>query len=151
MRAFYLASWLLAPMVAFSQTPRFKDYVVYERYTGRQVAPKLKPGTDAWYFRTRIREAARQKPNFAGHYILARWGCGAECLESAIIDVTTGKVYMVDFTVCCLFSNPALANTELIDFRLNSQLIIFNGLLNEEGQNEAHYYRFAHGKLTALH
>jgi hypothetical protein len=147
--------WLLAPALAFSQshTPQFKDYPVAERYTGRQVPPKLTPGTDAWYFRTRIREAALGKPNFAGHYILTMWGCGMECLSSAIIDVKTGAVYFIPFTNCCWYSSAAIegaADIGPLNFRLNSRLVVFAGLLNEEGSNGPHYFKIERGKLIAL-
>lgn len=31
--------------------------------------------------------------NFAGHYNLARWGCGTSCQNGAITDLKTGRVY----------------------------------------------------------
>ncbi|MBF9144038.1 hypothetical protein [Hymenobacter properus] len=133
--------------------PRFKEYAVLEQYTGPQAAARLKPGTAAWSFRTRIREAARQKPNFAGHYVLATWGCGAECLSFAIIDVKTGAVHFDDMSLCCWFS-PALPEKpedfEPVRFRLNSRLVIMTGMLNEEGRNAPHYFQFEHGKLAAI-
>lgn len=136
-----------------AQTARFNKYPVTEQYNGPQTAPKLKPGTAAWAFRTRIREAARQKPNFAGHYVLATWGCGAECLSYAIIDVKSGAVYFNDQTVCCWFT-PGLAEKpesfEPVDFRINSRLVVFAGKLNEEGRNEPHPFKFEHGQLIAV-
>ena len=137
-----------------SRAPQFKHYPVSERYHGPQAVPKLVQGTPAWYFRTRIREAARQMPNFAGHYVLATWGCGAECLSSAIIDVKTGEVYTDAGSVCCWF-NPDLpakpADFKPIEFRINSRLVVFTGVLNEEGRNEPHYFTFERGKLVAVH
>jgi hypothetical protein len=134
-------------------TPQFKEYAVFERYQGKRAAPRLTPGTSAWAFRTRIREAARQKPNFAGHYVLAAWGCGAECLSYAIIDVKTGAVHFDGMSVCCWFSSALPekpADFEPVDFRLNSRLVIMTGMLNEEGRNGPHYFKFEQGKLVAL-
>lgn len=155
MRKILLLAAATVSSVAFGQVPnpRFPQYPVAERYHGPQAVPKLTSGTAAWHFRTRIREAARQQPNFAGHYILAAWGCGAECLSSAIIDVRTGTVYFNDVSVCCWFSSDTTKkpeNFEPIDFRLNSRLIVFTGLLGEEGRNAPHYFTFEHGKLVAL-
>ena len=162
---FIIAQWLffcLVPVAIFGQTakPQFSDYSVPKHYAGPRVAPKIKPNTAAWHFRTRIREAVQGKPNFAGHYILASWGCGAECLSTAIIDVKTGAVYFVDFTVCCWYNTPASAASAThsdavdtlapVDFRLSSKLIIFTGLLNEEGNKGPHYFKFEQGKLSAL-
>jgi hypothetical protein len=42
-------------------------------------------------FRTRLREAARDKPNFAGRFIGTTLGCGTECVQGAIIDARTGR------------------------------------------------------------
>jgi hypothetical protein len=44
-------------------------------------------------YRTQLRGWAKEKPNFAGHYILATWGCGTGCTQIAIIDAITGKVF----------------------------------------------------------
>ena len=136
-----------------SKPVRFRDYPAARHYSGKYAPLNLIPGTAAWDFRTRIREASSQKPNFAGHYILARWGCGAECLSYAIIDVKTGEVYFDDMTTCCYFSSNASklpSDFEPIDFRLNSRLIIFTGLLDEEGSNGPHYFLFEGKKLSAL-
>ena len=150
---FYCVAFLSAPLAAFGQSPRFQDYPVAERYAGRPVAPKLQPGTAAWNFRTRIREAAQDKPNFAGHYILATWGCGAECLSYAILDARTGAVYCNGVTVCCYFGKMGgnlPEDFQPIAFRLDSRLVVFTGLLNEEGANDPHYFTFERGRLLPL-
>ena len=149
-----LLAFVVPPAVlGQARTPQFKEYSVDERYHGPHAAPKLTPGTPAWYFRTRIREAARQKPNFAGHYVLATWGCGAQCLSYAIIDVKTGAVYFDDTSVCCWFSlklPEKPENFEPVVFKSDSRLIVFTGMLNEAGRNAPHYFKFEHGKLAAV-
>jgi len=35
-------------------------------------------------FRGQFRYAALQPPNFAGHYRIAIWGCGTQCLEGGM-------------------------------------------------------------------
>jgi hypothetical protein len=53
---------------------------------------KSNPG--AWTFRSRIREAYKQDmPNFAGHFKVAVFGCGASCLMGFAMDMITGKIY----------------------------------------------------------
>jgi hypothetical protein len=42
---------------------------------------------------------AASGPNFAGHYTLARWGCGAGCVTVAVIDMTTGAVQFPPFSI----------------------------------------------------
>src|SRR3954471_12030449 len=55
-----------------AQTPQFKDYAVSERFTGKVASPVLT--SESRNYRTRLREAARGKPNFAGHFIVTYWG-----------------------------------------------------------------------------
>ncbi|MBI5448641.1 MAG: GIY-YIG nuclease family protein [Gammaproteobacteria bacterium] len=48
-------------------------------------------------FRTVLKNAAKQPPNFAGNMIVATWGCGIDCRSFAIINAQTGKVWFPDF------------------------------------------------------
>jgi len=81
--AIVLSLLVTSPSFAQNRVPRFKDYPVSERYSGQNAPLVLK--RDDMRFRTRLREAAKAKPNFAGHYILTAWGCGAQCLMGAVI------------------------------------------------------------------
>lgn len=128
--------------------PAFAAYPVATRYRGPNVVPRLRPGTAAWWFRTRIREAAAQPPNFAGHYVLATWGCGAECVSYAIIDAKTGAVFFDSRTVCC-WGAAVPGDFEPVRGQLSSRLLICTGLLNEQGPNQPHYYIFRAGRLVA--
>jgi hypothetical protein len=80
-----------------NKVPRFKDYPVSEVYIGKNAPLVL--SRDDMRFRTRLREAAHEKPNLAGHYIRAAWGCGAECLMGVVGDAKTGKVYWLPHTL----------------------------------------------------
>jgi hypothetical protein len=144
-----LVGWGVA-QPAWGQTalPAFANYPVTARYTGPHAAPRLRPGTAAWQFRTRIREAATQPVNFAGRYVLATWGCGAECVSYAILDAKTGAVYFDDRTVCC-WGTAVPDDFEPVRGQLNSRLLICTGLLNEQGLNQSHGYLFSHGRLVA--
>lgn len=42
---------------------------------------------------SRIRAAVQRCPNFAGHYTVASWGCGAECAAYVIVDNLSGEIY----------------------------------------------------------
>src|SRR5437868_2812690 len=88
--------------------PRFEDYPVKAIFKGQPANPVLSTPEQRLY-RTRIREGAAKGrgvgkgswkyaedtpgPNFAGHYVVIRWGCGADCLMMAVVDAETGKVY----------------------------------------------------------
>jgi hypothetical protein len=129
--------------------PAFAKYAAMERYAGPCAAPRLQPGTAAWHFRTRIREAATQRPNFAGHYVLATWGCGAECVSYAIINAKTGYVCFDNRTVCC-WGTDVSDDFEPVHGRLDSRLLICTGQLNEQGPNKAHRYLFSQGRLVPM-
>jgi hypothetical protein len=92
-------------------------------------------------FRTRLREAAAQRPNFAGHYILATWGCGTDCSMGAAINALNGQVTMLPASICCL-SSAGDDFSNKIAFRADSALLILTGMRNEnEADLGAHFYR----------
>lgn len=80
--------------------PRFDDYPAAEPvYRGPKARLKLRRGTDAWHFRTAIREGYDKTPvNFAGHCVAVEWGCGAPCQQWAIVDARSGSVHLVPFS-----------------------------------------------------
>lgn len=131
----------------FSQDrlPRFKDYPVSGVYSG--VNARVVLGRDDRMYRTRLREASKEKPNFAGHYIVTFWGCGTECVMGAVVDAKTGRAYWWNFTVCCW---PNVDDKfQPIEYRLNSKLIVFSGARNEkEGDVGAHFYKFDRGRFV---
>jgi hypothetical protein len=119
-----------------ARTPDFADFPVKEIYTGRPAKVRLVSPQDR-QFATRIREASRQKVNFAGHFILASWGCGASCVMTVVIDAKTGVVAWLPFTVCCWDADV----DEPIAFRRDSRLILVRGSRNETGGG-TYYYAF---------
>ena len=70
---------------------------------------------DAKRFITRISEAYKDGPNFAGHYTVATWGCGSGCQNSAVIDNETGEI--IDFGIESSYG---------LDFNLDSKILITN-------------------------
>jgi len=97
-----MQSWILPWSVALiasnsflshrgSIRPKFSDYPVKQVYRGTPAPPML--NKDQRTFRTMIRTGAKSKVEFAGHYTVPRWGCGAGCNAFAIVDSITGKVY----------------------------------------------------------
>jgi hypothetical protein len=138
----------VASTICAQELPKFRDYRVTESYHGRTARLVLTRKDRA--FASRLRAAARHdKPNFAGHYILTTWGCGAGCLMGAVIDAKTGKVYWWDFSICCWENTDE--NFKPIEARLDSTLLVFSGLRNEkEGDNGAHFYNFEGGRFVYL-
>lgn len=128
------AALAMNPAVA-GAAPHFGDYAA-PGYTGRTAKPVLADAQSRQYA-TMLRQAARRKPNFAGRYVLASWGCGASCTMSAAIDAKTGAVVWLPFTVCCW--EPGIA--EPLQFKRDSRLLVVHGSRNEQGGG-VHYYQF---------
>ncbi|WP_139922432.1 hypothetical protein [Hymenobacter sp. DG01] len=132
------------------QQPAFQDFSVAKVYKGPHALPRISSGSAAWQFRTRIREAAKHPPNFAGHYVLAAWGCGSECLRYAVIDVVSGQVYFNNETNMSWWGATLPDHFVPLDFRSSSRLLVLTGALGGEGRNTTHYFILRRGRLTPL-
>lgn len=137
-----LISGFSTPKTNASYVPQFQDHPA-QIYTGRVRAPNISSHPDASTYRTRIKNAAKGRVNFAGQYILDSWGCGANCLMGVVINARTGRVAFLPGTVCCW----DVDRDSPMDYRTDSNLIIFNGLINEEEPKAKHYYEFRGGRF----
>ncbi len=99
----------------------------------------------ARHYRSILREAAKEPINFAGHYVLATWGCGAGCVMAAAIDTNSGRVTSLPFTV----SDWPLDITDPLAYRADSCLLIAHGSRNENAEHGTYYYAFD-GKTFTL-
>ena len=127
--------------------PDFADYPGAAVFNGRNAAPVLAT-RDARLFRTMIREGARGKPNFDGHYIVATWGCGTDCEMGAMIDAITGRV--ISLPVVAGSPEDASAESTHFDYRLDSRLLVMTGMIKEGPPMGSHYFEFDGAKLTLL-
>ncbi len=138
-----------APGRAESAEPPFAKYPATAIYRGKPAAVDLS-SKDARMFRTRLRDAAAaaKGPNFAGHMIVATWGCGAACQSIALIDARNGKVTFA--------SDSAHLGVE---FRADSRLLAVNPpkAIREIFKDEpvpdyakTWYYVWENGKLRKL-
>jgi hypothetical protein len=125
-----LSALLLAfSSISFAQsgTPAFTQYSARVENI-KNVKVNLKSHKSANMFRTNLRNAAKEGVNFAGHFILATWGCGTNCSQSAIIDARNGRVFFpaqlegAGFGFCDLPDN-----TEPILYKPNSRLLVLSG------------------------
>ncbi|HEX8297761.1 MAG TPA: hypothetical protein VF594_01260 [Rubricoccaceae bacterium] len=92
MRALVL--FALVATSASAQTaglPRFEDYPAGPAYRGRVAPLVLSSSATARTYRTMTRQAMAEGVNFAGHYVVATWGCGTECMGGVIVDARTGR------------------------------------------------------------
>ncbi len=127
---------LFAPIVmahmflqqASAGAPRFGDFAVPHERAVHPVRLQLADPKSREYA-TKLKEFAHRQPNFAGHFILASWGCGASCVMTAAINAQTGEVTWLPFTVCCWDLNIS----EPLEFRSDSRLLIVHGSRNESG------------------
>lgn len=98
-----------------ADTPKFSDYNVEELGESliKPVPVNLNSHPKANEFRTTIRNAEENGPNFAYKYTIATWGCGTACHSYAVIDSSNGNVY---------FSN---IGAQLgVSYNINSHLLI---------------------------
>jgi hypothetical protein len=124
--------------------PVFSEYPAQK--TGRRTSAPvhLQRNTDAWEFRTVLREGyGRGEPDFAGHYRIEMWGCGANCVAYAVADVFTGHIYFTVF--------PALGETDFqtygfVDYRPDSRLLIALGPMQDDNSNLGVVYYLWNGK-----
>lgn len=137
--ALLVAACPASALRAAPDAPVFADYPAAGAWSGRNPKPKLTT-PDLRAFRTRITDAAREKPNFAGHFRVVTWGCGSSCVMGAIIDLNSGAVTSIPFSVCC--NRAESDDFEPVRFRPGSRLIAFQGLRDEEEPMGAHWYEF---------
>lgn len=135
-------------------SPKFEDYAVKVKTTSKfQIDLQSHP--DARQYRTRLTEAAKEKVNFAGHYILTSWGCGSNCLTIAIIDSVTGKVHFPKQLNTLTVGIAPLIEDEPLEFQKNSTLLVVKGAPgseNADSQNQTgvYYYLWESGALKLL-
>lgn len=90
-------------------------------------------------FRTRLLEAAKEQPNFAGHYRVTIWGCGSECASGAVIDLATGQVIappLSENTNAVMYFNvcPSAFEGSGVEVHVDSRLMILRCGLNYDQQ-----------------
>lgn len=136
--------------------PRFEQFPATEWFNGRVVPPDVKSREGARMFRTAIRRGAKDGPNFAGHYTVVGWGCGAGCQAFALVDANSGKVYFPPNLATfdnnnVVYDGPEGVDERLIKYRKNSRMLIIIGGINEEpGLRGISYFIWAHNKLRRI-
>jgi hypothetical protein len=71
--------------------PRFEEFPVTEKWQPPAAPVQLRTKAESM-FKTRLRAASKEKPNFAGHFRFTIWGCGSNCYEGAIVNLKSGEV-----------------------------------------------------------
>jgi hypothetical protein len=129
--------------------PTFSDYPAKGKFKGKIAKAKIKTPAAKMY-RTAITEGAKEGPNFAGHYTITTWGCGASCHAFAIVDANTGTVYTQDlYVVAGLGLDEDLQNRPMLDYRPDSRLLIVTGSRNETSQGQ-YFYKWENNRLVLI-
>ncbi len=130
--------------------PDFADFPATARFEGKP-APVRLVTTQARKYRTMLRDGARDGPNFAGRYTIAQWGCGAGCVQFAIIDAKTGDVYFPPFYVA-IVADPDVKMDQIpepLQFKPDSKLLIVSGARNEKGGG-TYYYKWDNNRIGLI-
>lgn len=143
------------PISAQSEkVPSFERYPAkVEKAIARSIDQKRSPGAST--YRTRLNRALRDGVNFAGHYVVAGWGCGTGCSNAAIIDARNGIVYWplqfynVDSRYGDGYSDP------LFSFRPNSRLLVIHGIPGTKDDSKVppsgdYYYEWTGNRFRLL-
>ena len=130
---------------------KFEDFSVSHVFKGKPTPAII---TTNWRnFRTRIREGARHGPNFAGHYTIVAWGCGAGCVFFVVVDAISGRPY--DGTgsiVVSVGKTKSGRDYQGLVYHLNSRLLITDGCPDEESTSNCgiHYYEWTANQFKFL-
>jgi len=139
---------MLAVSVRAGEPPRFDDYPVSQVFRGTPVAPVLSTG-HANAFRSELRRQAASGPNFAGHYTLTRWSCGAGCVTVLVIDALSGHVWFAPFTIQDAWKDGHVVCDHGSDFKITSRLFVTQGEV--DGRVGSHYFLWADGQFNLVH
>lgn len=148
-RSILLATLVLGlGLSAIAQGPRIPTFNQYPARVERvrTKAINFRGNPDARRFRTVLTEALRDGINFAGHYVVASWGCGTACQIGAIIDTRNGEVFWPKELagVYTIFDEP-------IRHRANSRLVIVSQVPATKADNrEDNYYEWKNNRLRLI-
>lgn len=144
--ALFVSSMCIGLAQAKSSVPQFTDYPVKSVYTGKTAQLDM-TDPDARMFRTRLREALKEKPDFAGEYVITMWGCGASCRVYSFVNKRTGKLLADGF-------GGEGSQEDVIASKATSRLLV----TQEENMNEdwevesvtTRFYVFENNKFKLL-
>jgi hypothetical protein len=129
------ADCLISHEVAPPDAPKFSDYPATP-WSGKPAAVKATTPQSKQY-RTVLREAQKQGPDFAGRFRVAQWGCGAGCTDWAVIDSRTGRVATPEGFR--LIETEGVMDDPLI-YHKDSRLLLVQGAPEEDGKREGAAY-----------
>lgn len=97
-----------------SNTIRFEDFLVAEKYTGKPAPLDYSSNPQMKHFKTYLTTALETGANFAGNYTIVEIGCGSSCQAIYILNTQNGK-FVAQITACLGAS-----------YQIDSRLLIIN-------------------------
>jgi hypothetical protein len=135
--------------------PGFRSYpATVDKARVSAINFKNNPG--ARTMRTRLTEALHGGVNFAGHYIVAGWGCGTVCISGAIIEARTGNVlWPLPLNALGVWYAGDSYVKDPVEYRKNSRLLIIRGSPGvkdneQEKPNGEYYYEWTGSDLRQV-
>ena len=130
----------------FAFKSQFDNYKVDKVYKGKLAPPNFTTDTESKHFITRIKEGCKEEGiNFAGHYTIVEWGCGALCQEMAIVDRVSGQIIYSQIPFDTADGHSG------IKYKIDSRMLIINTeALSEFHDYEPGYRRFDSWRKPAV-
>jgi len=133
-----------------AEPPTFDQYQVNELFDKTPAPIDVKGHPRAKRYKEALSASASQGPNFAGHYRIVTWGCGTACLELAIVDLETGRVFFPG-NLKRNYYQGVRDGTEPFSFRKNSALLVAAGSPNHRERLGLHYFLWKSDELVDIH
>lgn len=130
----------------FTFKSQFDNFKVNKIYKGKLAPPNFTKDPEAKYFITRIKQGCKEEGvNFAGHYTIIEWGCGALCQEMAIVDRISGQIIYSEIPFDTVDGHSGAK------YKIDSRMLIINTeALSEFDDYEPGYRRFDHWRKPAV-
>jgi hypothetical protein len=142
------------------QAPKFQDYPAALGLKASKPKLDLSSSPVARAYRTVLRRAISEGPDFAGHYKVAGWGCGTACGVFVVVNLATGRVIIPESFGSVYddgFDGTGfLPDSERLEgpvrYRRDSRLLVVLGAIDEdESRQGAFYFVLKDEKLLLLH
>lgn len=124
--------------------PRVQDYPAGKSKIKSQVKLRLNTHNKK-LFKTRLLEAAKEPPDFAGHYKIAGWGCGSVCAGGALIDLKNGDIFPLPFagngrdSEYWIFAGGPM-DKKYIEYQVKSRLLVIRRLESDDHAPDDFYF-----------
>jgi hypothetical protein len=133
--------------------PQFDDYSA--ALSHQEPRLDLASHPKARRYRTVLRESVKHGVNFAGHYVLATWGCGTGCLEIGVVNTDTGRVMFPNEVSPVFFpwfpDRDDVMNNYELSFQPTSRLLVVTGIPAGMRNVRTYYFEWNTNKFVLLH